>query len=731
MKNNKLEKTSGVKIQHQSPKWRQVQLFGSNPRDQKRKKAGMPAYYSIILSILILAIIGGCAYYNTFYIAKKEFKAAEIERKNRKTEKPTSKENKSYTTAIEKASKVLELYPKSKYVDDALLMLGKCFYFKEQYSRAERKFEELISLYGDGDLSDDAFLWRTKCRKELKRYDVAATDCRELIGSADDKKIIEEAQFLIAEILFAREEYNLAVDEYNKTLEKTSKKEIKYQTYTQLGECHLLLKNHEAAVQAYKSASKNSPTHTNRYNALLKMGEAYKLQGNHEEAVNALNKLLTEEAARELWPDVEYQVAESIYLQGDIDEAIKWYNAILENYPRAEAAAQSSFQLGHIYEVHFSDYEKAKENYDKVKKAAPRSEKVPEATSKSADIAKFLQLKTSIADLEKNIAKFDSTKMQKDALEKAPADTVTVVNIDSTKKVEKTAQVDSVLQVPPNKKDPKNQTPPKKLDINQMKLELGAAYLQLAELYYLEFNKPDSALEKYWSAYNNYSIGDIGSQALYSIAFLLKNVYDDSLQADSFLVTLVEDFPDSEQSDEARIRLNLPPRHKKEDDIIQQIHNAEQALWDEKNYVSAMDLYKEIGDDSLNGEFAVQALFGRAWILENRLFDNEKAYEAYKHLAETYPKSEFTQQAKAKINAYEKDVKAKLDSAAVTDSVGTIKADSLSQVKIIKSDDQIQKADTTTTNKAKMDSTKAATAAIKNKKGNQKTTNKIKKIKKP
>lgn len=45
--------------------------------------------------------------------------------------------------AIEKCAKVISVYPKSKWVDDAILMLGECYYQKHDYDKAMRKFSEL------------------------------------------------------------------------------------------------------------------------------------------------------------------------------------------------------------------------------------------------------------------------------------------------------------------------------------------------------------------------------------------------------------------------------------------------------------------------------------------------------------------------------------------------------------------------------------------------------------
>ena len=58
----------------------------------------------------------------------------------------------------------------SSYVDDALMILGKSFYYQKNYLKARRKFEELISTQPESDYILEATLWIGKCDMRLKNY---------------------------------------------------------------------------------------------------------------------------------------------------------------------------------------------------------------------------------------------------------------------------------------------------------------------------------------------------------------------------------------------------------------------------------------------------------------------------------------------------------------------------------------------------------------------------------
>ena len=104
-----------------------------------------------ILVILLLGLtasfLNGCVYYNTMYHARRWFNEAESTRKAANRDLAKGAENKLYSDAIIKCSKVLSDHPTSSWVDDALFIIGKSFYHLDQNAKAERKFRELLSSF--------------------------------------------------------------------------------------------------------------------------------------------------------------------------------------------------------------------------------------------------------------------------------------------------------------------------------------------------------------------------------------------------------------------------------------------------------------------------------------------------------------------------------------------------------------------------------------------------------
>ena len=90
--------------------------------------------------------VAGCVYFNTFFHAKQSYKEAEKMRLRANQEVAKGGVATKYNEAIKKASKVLQNHPKSKYADDATMLIGKSFYYMGDYARAREKFVELKGL---------------------------------------------------------------------------------------------------------------------------------------------------------------------------------------------------------------------------------------------------------------------------------------------------------------------------------------------------------------------------------------------------------------------------------------------------------------------------------------------------------------------------------------------------------------------------------------------------------
>ncbi len=354
----------------------------------------------------LVSVAAGCAYYNTFYNAKQYFRQAEEQRLKRRTDRPSQAEIQNYQKAIEKAGKVIQNYPNSRYVDDAILLMGKAFYWRDQLGSAQRKFEELLTYFPDSELAPEAQLWLARCLIAQNQYDEAEKHLVALQSSKDvPGEVRDETYLLLGELYYNRQQYDEAIKAYAEAAKRIGDKRLKAQCYMRLGECATEVEDYATAAEAYRRAVRYTETLENRFQAMLNYGISLREQGKYDEAIKQFERILRDGSLKRYWPDAKYEIGEAAYFKGERDYAVRWLESVIEEHPRSEAAAKAHFLLGQIYLQDFADYKGSKEHFDKVRSAYARAEVVPEALEMSRDLDQLLKLRELVTQQEKQLAR--------------------------------------------------------------------------------------------------------------------------------------------------------------------------------------------------------------------------------------------------------------------------------------------------------------------------------------
>jgi TonB family protein len=354
------------------------------------------------LALLIVLLFGcGCVYYNTFYYAKKNFNDAESGRKKAGTELAGPHAGK-YRAAVEKALKVLTDHPNSKYVDDALYIIGKSYYHMGDYSKAERKFRELLAAYPKSEFKETSLFYLGKCRLMQEEYILARQAFITVDSMTKNRNWKAEAQYMLGEIEFKEENYAEAVNYYSNYLDKYSSLENAAKVQYQIGESYALLDDYESAKNAYLAVSKHDPDDSLYYRSQFKAGEAYYMIGQIDSGYAIFEGLANNEKYYKNAGEIRLKLAEGLSIKGNLEGAIEEYQGITQEFTRTAPAAVAYFEMGEIYMLELSDLETAKAMYDSSKSSFRGSEVYQTAAERSANIGKLSQYRELVTseDLE-------------------------------------------------------------------------------------------------------------------------------------------------------------------------------------------------------------------------------------------------------------------------------------------------------------------------------------------
>lgn len=350
---------------------------------------------SLLLSLLLLLCVSlvGCsripfissrydnftAYYNTFYNAKKAYDQGieALERQDQPIDRDrylpifTTPDRVSSTrdfdAAIRKSADVLRDHPESKWVDDALLLIGKSYFYLQNYVGAEQKFQEVVGL--GTSLEDEARFWLARTLIASGSYEAAAEHLRLSLNREDLSDRWEPMlRLALGELYVQREAWTEAAAELEDGLSRVRDKELGGRAQFLLGQVYETLGEYGKAVDAYRRVGKYRPLYELSYAAQV---SAIRVEGRHGDPERALRDLRRMER-----DDKNYtNRAELAYLRGRVyqamglaDDAFYTYDELLyDPDPNVNITAirgRAHYALGELYRDAYKDFMMASAHFD-------------------------------------------------------------------------------------------------------------------------------------------------------------------------------------------------------------------------------------------------------------------------------------------------------------------------------------------------------------------------------
>ncbi|MFH1312695.1 MAG: tetratricopeptide repeat protein [Candidatus Eisenbacteria bacterium] len=315
------------------------------------------------------AVVASCAYYNILWTANDEYKRVMSDPSisdfwDPYTQERVAGENAKLLTSVTKrCGKILLLYPKSKWVDDALLLMGNCFVLKREYPSAMRKFDELINLYAESELVDQARYMRayTLILQELEPQ--ALTALAGLIAETDVKLVREKSVFLRGRVYLNNLDHKNAITHLKTYMTEFPNGRKSARVRLDLGASLLRTGRPEEAIEVLEVVRGRAGE--NGLIAGLQIGRAHKQLGEYETAISIFEGIIVKSEEDTLKARARMETAGVLIEQGKPDSAISILteaDSLLANENR-ELKAELSYKIGMIHEKHLGDFDAAKVAY--------------------------------------------------------------------------------------------------------------------------------------------------------------------------------------------------------------------------------------------------------------------------------------------------------------------------------------------------------------------------------
>ena len=374
----------------------------------------------IILLLSSLILLTGCSmwdnfttYFNLYYNADELFQKSEkqiIEQKKDlfATEPPAipPAAGAELQKVIEKCSNILQFSPNSSYVEDALMMLGKSFYYQKNYLKGKRKFEELISSQPNSNYILEARLWIGKCDMRLRNYSDGLTilkDVRNESIEEGEDEFMQEA--FIEEIVYYKSvlDYTTAIQTANELLAVSDDDKINAIVWNEVGNLNVTIKDYPAAVKAYQNVFEYSPDYELEVTAKINLGKTLREIGENQEALTLFEDMRSEDKYLDKYSDIDLQIGITESMLGKYDEAINQLTIVDTTYKNTPNSAVAKYEIASVYEYGLNQLDSAAVYYKKASVSQLPKEYISLARDKDRLFTRYISLRNGLNKYDKQL----------------------------------------------------------------------------------------------------------------------------------------------------------------------------------------------------------------------------------------------------------------------------------------------------------------------------------------
>jgi len=349
-----------------------------------------------ILGLVLLVAASGCAYYNTFYLARKYYREGTRAQERSLSDEPSPEASTKYDLVIRQCTKLLTDYPKSKWVDDASYMMGASFYGKRDYVAAIKRFEEFPTKFPNSPFVADARFMEGLSHYRRKEYADADSIFRDVDTRFPKFPRRWELYYYAGETQSALKYYPAAEYWYDRALDAAKARHERSDALRRLGDAYFLGARPDTAVVLYARCLKVEDRGKQRLDVALSRADALRELRRYQEALDFLQEWKIYAMAENREGELGLRVNECMALLGRANEAIGGYRNLVEKFPRTSVAYEAQFRIGYLYESAFQDFDGAAREYDKLR-SQPQSEFSSQALRRAQNLSTLRQYRAAMA----------------------------------------------------------------------------------------------------------------------------------------------------------------------------------------------------------------------------------------------------------------------------------------------------------------------------------------------
>jgi tetratricopeptide (TPR) repeat protein len=300
------------------------------------------------------------------------------------TKLEAQKTNPQMDRAIQKASITIQKHSmtfdgaeKVKWIDDAYLMIGKAYFYKQEYFSARRTFSFVIQEYGYNDIKYEAMLWLALTYNQTGEFEktepllnlVTADISKGLVPYSSIKTLPQ----VYSDLYVRQENWDKAVEFINEAIYYKPNRDLKTRLMFILAQIYQQSDDFYRASQWYNKVIKRNPPYDMAFQAKINLAKSFDTHtGDRKQVTKILTRMLKDDKNKDYLDQIYYALADVALRDGDTTAGIDYLrlsvsSSVKNNYQ----LATSALKVADIY-FNIPSYENAQAYYDTAMTSLPK-----------------------------------------------------------------------------------------------------------------------------------------------------------------------------------------------------------------------------------------------------------------------------------------------------------------------------------------------------------------------
>ncbi len=376
----------------------------------------------VVFALLVMVALqsASCAFYNTYYFARKNYDLATGGLPYDVDPDPQQAGTAStyYRKSIDYSKKLIANYPKSKWVDDAYLMWARSLLGSNDPIQTVSMLRDFSTRYPQSSLKADAAFYLAVGQRASHKYSDALASLDDFLASAPKHKLAPYAYLERARVLRALDRDADAAEAAGKAVAGLPKGRLQDVALTERAEARLDSHAYEEAREDFHALGARALSDDERFTLLLREADCLEQARSYDACLTLLHGALSHEreparsdtlsrtsitvttsaAGSDRWGRLMLRTGNVYTLQGRSPEALRAYQEVIAHFARQPLGAEAQYRIGYVYETVLDDFETARAEYAKVKNQSSNSPYTQQATVRATNLDRLASFRSAGGD---------------------------------------------------------------------------------------------------------------------------------------------------------------------------------------------------------------------------------------------------------------------------------------------------------------------------------------------